>query len=49
MCSLPSTKLGVLIILLVHRATKKCHDRYPRELRLRLKKYHEQEAAREQG
>ena len=28
---------------------KKCYDRYPRELRLRLKKYHENEAAREQG
>ena len=28
---------------------KKCYDRYPRELRLRLKKYHDNEAAREQG
>ena len=28
---------------------KKCYDRYPRELRLRLKKYHENEAARDQG
>jgi hypothetical protein len=28
---------------------KKCYDRYPRELRLRLKKYHEAEAARDQG
>merc|ERR1711953_199147 len=28
---------------------KKCSDRYPRELRLRLKKYHENEAARDQG
>jgi len=27
---------------------KKCYDRYPRDLRLRLKKYHENEAAREQ-
>jgi hypothetical protein len=26
---------------------KKCYDRYPRELRLRLKKYHEAEAARD--
>jgi len=28
---------------------KKCYDKYPRELRLRLKKYHENEAARDQG
>jgi len=28
---------------------KKCYDRYPRELRLRLKKYHDNESAREQG
>ena len=27
---------------------KKCYDRYPRDLRLRLKKYHESEAARDQ-
>lgn len=27
---------------------KKCYDRYPREMRLRLKKYHESEAARDQ-
>jgi len=27
---------------------KKCYERYPRELRLRLKKYHENEAARDQ-
>merc|ERR1711975_116852 len=27
---------------------KKCYDRYPREMRLRLKKYHEAEATRDQ-
>merc|ERR1712061_255645 len=27
---------------------KKCYDRYPREMRLRLKKYHESEATRDQ-
>jgi len=27
---------------------KKCYDKYPRDLRLRLKKYHESEAARDQ-
>ena len=26
---------------------KKCYDKYPRELRLRLKKYHEAENARD--
>merc|ERR1719507_1954197 len=27
---------------------KKCYDRYPRDMRLRLKKYHEAEATRDQ-
>merc|ERR1719362_2285408 len=49
MCSQHSIKPGVLITLLARPVTKKCYDRYPRELRLRLKKYHENEAARDQG